>query len=199
VKLILHIIIIVLCCSFPSFADEADNLEQLEKVHWSLLDSLLSCHPALDTSVVMRPVGASQPVNLLIEQEINKALRKHGVLNVLDSAAAQTTAGARMEYQSLVCDILYKKIDKLFSQRNVCVQLYLKYVASNGSVLFDDFYRRAETDTVRRKEIDHLENINLPFTHGERSASLVSRLAEPLAASLLTGMIILLFYFYRSH
>ena len=198
-KLILNIVIILSCCSLPSFADEASNLEKLETLYQSLLDSLLSRYPVSDTSAVIRTIGAVQPVNWLIDKEINSALRKHGALNVLDSTVVESSKRAQIEYQSLACDISYTKMDKNNLRREVAIQLYLKYVASNSSVLFVDSFKRTEADTVRRKKIDQLENINLPFTQGKRSESLVSRLAEPVAASLLTGMIILLFYFYRSH
>jgi hypothetical protein len=199
VKLILNIVIILSCCSLTLFADEASNLEKLETLYHSLLDSLLSRYPVSDTSVVIRSIGAVQPVNWLIDKEINSALRKHGVLNVFDSTAVESSKSARIEYQSLTCDISYTKIDKNNLRREVAIQLYLKYVACNSSVLFVDSFKRTEADTVRRKNIDQLENSNLPFTQGKRSESMVSRLAEPAAASLLTGMIILLFYFYRSH
>lgn len=197
-KIILYMVIILSCRTFPLYADEADNLGQLEVLYQSLLDSLLSRHPVSDTIVVISPSGTVQPINWLIDKEINQALRKHGAINVFDSAAGQSPMSARMEYQSLVCDIRYEKVDKIITRRKVSVQLYLKYVAANGSVPFADIFQRIKTDNVRKK-IDQLENINLPFTQGEHASSLVSRLAEPLAASLLTGMIILLFYFYRSH
>jgi hypothetical protein len=140
-----------------------------------------------------------QRVNWLIEKEIDSALRKHGVLNVLDSTAVESIKGARIEYQSLVCDISYIKRDKKNVRRVIVIQLFLKYVDSNSSVLFVDSFKRTEADTVSPKKLDQLENINLPFTQGKRSESMISRLAEPAAASLLTGMVILLFYFYRSH
>jgi hypothetical protein len=199
VKLILFLVIILSCCSSQLFADDADNLEQLEILYLSLLDSLLSRFPVSDTSVVIYPIGAAQPVNWLIDKEINTALRKHGVMNVQDSAAVSEFKSARIEYQSLACDIRYIRMDKKNARREADIHLYLKYIDSNSSVLFADFYRRTEADTVRRNKIDHLENLHLPFTQGKHLTSSLARLAEPLAASFLTGMIILLFYFYRSH
>jgi hypothetical protein len=199
VKLIFNIVIILSCSSLPLFADEADNLAQLEILYQSLLDSLLSDHQVADTSAVIRSLGTAQSINWLIDKEINQALRKQGVKNIFDSTAVQLSQNAIIEYQSLGSSIFYKSLDKLNARRDVTIQLYLKYIAFNGGVLFADTFKSTQSDTVKRKKIEQLENVHLPFTQGKNQASLVSRLAEPLAASLLTGMIILLFYFYRSH
>lgn len=171
------------------------NLERLERVYEALFDSVWVFQPQAE--LMIKSSGTAQPINWLIEKAAISSAQKHGTVTLRDSTA-QNIAVARLEYCSLTVLIRYDKADKTNYRRQVTVQLYLKFVSSEGVILFAEKLTKTSEDLVNRKRITDIESENLPFTHGKLPHS-ARKWAEPVAASALTALIIYLFYFYRSH
>ena len=150
-------------------------------------------------------INKNKSIDWLIEEQFVKSAQHAGFFNLLQmdgSALSKDEEKYFVEYRSVLNSVSYSAISVLPENkcnRIVNIEVYLKILGPENRVLLSNVIRESYSDTINVNTINSLENSDLPFTIGNRSKSLVSKLLEPLLVALITGSIIYIFYSFRSN
>jgi len=150
-------------------------------------------------------INKNETIDWLIEQQFVKSARDAGFITLVQSEGSTNLDKEKIiiaAYRSVLNNVNYTAMSLLPENnlyRQVNIEFYVKISDSDHRVLFSDDFKEVFSDTIKVNNIKNIENNNLPFTIGNRSKSLVSRLLEPLLVTLITGSIIYIFYSFRSN
>ena len=192
------IYIFVLSCVISKtdgYAETKTNLDILEQLYLSLFGESLPAFTEDDSlCVIERPESAIDYV-WLIEEQLYKSLREAGVRKIYSNTTIDNAM--RVSYFPVSMTILYNEFKKKRFERTIQIQIKWHITNSQDQILSSDMLEKTFQDTVVTK-IKDIENIHYPFTSGTRKKSVLGALFEPAFVTLLTGLVIYLFYSYRS-
>jgi len=144
-------------------------------------------------------------IDWLIEEQFIKSANNAGFFNLIqidDSTFLKNEKSYMTEFHSVLNKVNYYPMSILPENkhnRKVTIEFYLKILSSGNQVLLSNDIKETYSDTIFVNKIKYIENTNFPFTIGNRSKSLVSKLFEPLLVSLITSTVIYIFYSFRSN
>jgi hypothetical protein len=148
-----------------------------------------------DSSCTIKQPEIAFDYNWLIEKQIVEYLQsKVEQVYVMTSSEKTMT----LSYKPVSQHIEYQKIKKKTFERHIDSQIYFRLVDANNVVLKDSIFTKAFVDTVTAGDLDRVENSAYSFTNGTRKQTLLGLVYEPLIVTAVTGLIIYLFYSYRS-
>ncbi len=191
--------ILALLCVTPLMirAEQPTNLRVLEQMYFDICQDVIESRRLADSSYVIEKSATESQINWLIEKQFFLCLNESGIKHVYSGADDEKNA-ARISYQSVEQRIFYRPLAGKNVERHIDVQMQVRFIDSNKTILKDEIFSNAFKDTLAAKEITKVENPKLAFTLGERNRPFFKKIYEPILVSLLTGWIIYLFYSYRS-
>lgn len=136
-------------------------------------------------------------IQQLAERQLIETLNRHGIERVFESRTLPDSL-ASVTLNVLQQKIQYEKADNKTFKRKSTINLFIKIVSPYREILLSQTAQYAVQDTIKKSDIKRVENPRLDFTVGDRPTSLWLKVVEPVAVSLVTGMIIYSFYTFRS-
>ena len=185
-------ILAVIVCCYPNTAraDTKTNLEVLEQLYFEIFDEFLVSSIDSDTScVIVRPANAPDYA-WMIEAQLYKSLQHVYMNEAVDKPQ-------KVNYQPIMQAISYDKIKKKQLERTVNVKIFCQIVNPQNKVVFSDVLAKSYIDSIYAKS-KQLESVQYPFTVGQQKKSLLAIFYEPVLVTAIAGVVIYLFYSYRS-
>jgi len=136
-------------------------------------------------------------IQQIAERQLVETLNRYGVQRVFESRTLPDSL-ASVTLNVLQQKIRYEKAKKKTFKRKSSIDLFIKIVSPDQEILLSQTAQHAVQDTIKKSDINRVENPRLEFTVGNRPTSLWLNIVEPVAVSLVTGMIIYSFYTFRS-
>ena len=181
------------------FSQIQTNLEVLEQQYENMFKDAFSRIALTDTNGVIEKPNAGLDYSWLIEKYALLALTQAGIQNVyLGNAPGKVEQVLQLKYTPVSQLITYQKAQAKSVERTCEIELHLELVDSQQKVLFSESLKESYQDTLKKRDIKSVENVELAYTHGRQQGSLLSKIYEPILISVITGMVIFLFYSYRS-
>ncbi|MBN1466765.1 hypothetical protein JXA02_13505 [candidate division KSB1 bacterium] len=170
------------------------NLEILEQLYSALFAEAFSSLPG-DTICVIEKLAAPVDYAWVIENQLYKGLLKVGVRQIHANASLDNSM--RVLYKPVEQTISYDRVGKKELERKISVAIFCQVTDSQNRLHFSELLQRTHIDSVAGPAKD-LENARLSFTSGQQKKSLFAALYEPVLIIATTGVVIFLFYSYRS-
>jgi len=208
VKLQIIILIIIGFC-FSGHAEENSsitNLNIFKNLYYKGFSKAFQKITVFDSlTLYFNHLTKNKNIDWLIEEQFIKSANNAGFFNLIqidDSTFLKNEKSYITEFHSVLNKVNYYPMSILPENkhnRKVTIEFYLKILSSGNQVLLSNDIKETYSDTIFVNKIKYIENTNFPFTIGNRSKSLVSKLLEPLLVSLITGTVIYIFYSFRSN
>lgn len=196
----------------PCLGQEKSNLKFLENLTDSLLQDVFSqSFENKPIRFAIRNFGAADEQSWFFENQIIEALKKEGtsVFFVPEDDHAGASLSEEnviiVEYRSLDIGIEYgpeikKNQSPMLIQRNGKVGFSLRIISRpEGKILWNGSKSGTKFDWISLDSINEVENENISFVKGRQiKDSEASSLLQPILISVVSGVIVYLFYSLRS-
>jgi hypothetical protein len=192
----ISIIIILLCCAQPGWTMNKTNLQIIEQAYASIWREFCDAVTIGDSSHVNVTSEVQHDYNWVIEKQLYQCLSQRNVENIYSNN--QDESAFRVVYNPVLQKIAYDKFDKKRAKRQVNIQLFARILDPQNKILVAETITRTSVDTILTKQVKNVENAGLPFTVGEQKKTWLAGLYEPMIVTIITGMVIFLFYSFRS-
>ena len=198
---------IVLLCLMVSVVGAQEtrlsNLEQLQALGQQLLKDSLAIHPGKTDSaaLILQANHEMSTKNWFVENMLVKWAREKGFEKIVrGDRETDRTLVYRLEYQPIALKVRYLDHSESFVNRHCSLAFYALLTDPGDAVLFSGTLADSVVDRVPKDAVNELENAELEFTIGTRAttASWLSKSFEPFLVSSVTGIVIYLFYSFRS-
>lgn len=197
-KIRVNITVCIFCIILQAcgWSETKTNLEVLEEQYYSLFSGLLSAHCFADSQCVVEQLKNDTEYLWLINSQLYRCLKEAGVRHIF--AEKQSDQTIRVSYKSIAQTITYQQISKKQLKRNIDIQILLQITDASNNMAAHEVVKKNYEDIVAKNRVHALENRNFPFTIGTQKRSWLFAIYEPAIVTSITGMIIYLFYSYRS-
>lgn len=139
----------------------------------------------------------------LIEQKLAGFLGSNQKLRFLtpDRYMPESVAsGWILEFKVIDINVSYQPDSKGIFARHIQVAWFIKLQTASGVVLFLDNITKSYQDQIARNAVAVIENRNLAITQGHLPDSgTYTKYIEPIVVSIVSGLIIYLFFIMRSN
>ena len=180
-------------------ACENTNLEVLGLLYRSAADEFIQTVTCSDSLIALKSLSPDLPYNWLIKTSIFKVFNSSCDSNLFEENGPDSTIRhATLEYKSVDQKIEYRKVAKTKFARECRISVYFRFIDSSKRIIENEIIHKVHADTIKKRDIAKIENMTQPFTSGEKKNSFPIGIIEPVMISLLTGLVIYLFYSYRS-
>jgi len=184
---------------------QATNLELLTQLADSLVGSFLAREVGeTSLSVLLEKSDATNGSNWFLEARLVDACQRRNHTVFISGAENSThpVDAYLLRFNGLDVGASYTDLhnDPTHLRRKAAVKMavILSRVRS-GEVLWQGNLAAHHSDRINRKQVEALENSNIPFTVGSRERqSKPVRWVQPVAVSATAGLVIFLFYSLRS-
>ena len=209
-KVKLQIIILIFIGLYSPLSAEGNesstNLEIFKNLYYKGFSNAFQKIIVLDSlPLYFNNLNKNITIDWLIEEQFVKSAHDVGFITLIQSDGSTGPKEEKKivaEYHSVLNNVHYSAMSILSENkqnRQVNIEFYFRILDSDHRILLADDIKETYSDTINVNNIKHIENNNLPFTIGNRSKSLVSKLLEPLLVTLITGSVIYIFYSFRSN
>ncbi|MBN1480521.1 hypothetical protein JXA70_09645 [candidate division KSB1 bacterium] len=191
-KVILFCAILYAC----AWSETQTNLEVLEQQYYAIFSEILSEICIADSQCFVEQPENGTSYAWLVNKQLYKVLKESGVRQIYTQK--QSDNFMHVTYKTVAQIISYDKINNKQLKRIIDTEIYLHIADAHKRVVTNEHIKKTYTDTVQKSQIQTIENIHFTFTKGEQKKSWFSAIYEPLIVTTVTGLIIFLFYSYRS-
>ena len=193
---IILVVIILLFCAQPGWTVNKTNLEIIEQAYASIWQEFCASVALGDSSHVNVTSEGQHDYNWVIEKQLYQCLGEHHVENIYLNN--QIESAFHVVYNPVLQKISYGKIDKKRLERQIDIHLFARILDPQDKILIAETIARTTIDTILTKHVKNVEYAGLPFTVGEQKKTWLARLYEPMIVTAITGMVIFIFYSFRS-
>ncbi|MBN1560976.1 hypothetical protein JW998_12055 [candidate division KSB1 bacterium] len=188
-------IAVVIFCERGVAAAAKTNLIVLEQLYYDLFDKVFSSLPNADTLCVIERPQEPHDYTWMIDNQLYQRLNKSAVRHIYVNQSVDNAM--RVSYRPVSQTISYKRIVKKQLERKISIQIHLQVANSQNELLYSDLLQQTQVDSVAVAK-KYLENARFPFTSGRQKKSVLAVISEPVIILSITGLVIYLFYSYRS-
>ncbi|HPG38034.1 MAG TPA: hypothetical protein PLP19_06480 [bacterium] len=148
--------------------------------------------------------GTNRDLNWLVNEQFFSAAQSSGFENIYQVIAPVGLNNGKnyfTEFRPLEQKIEYVAAPGLSRDRclrTATINMFVQVTAPDQQVIFSGSRQMTGVDTILVRQIDKLENPEFLFTIGAKSKSFISGLVEPVLVMVITGIVIYIFYSFRS-
>ncbi len=181
------------------------NLQVLQKLYLESFQSALQSAGIADScDLYFVNSGTRHDLNWLVNEQFIIAAKSIGhqqIYQLYAFTSERPVKGYKAEIRPLETSVEYSAgSTRLHNKwlRTVTINNFIQIIAPDQRLVLSETSQKAGVDTILVKQKEKLENFDLPFTLGRQPKSFLSTLLEPALVTVITGVVVYIFYSFRS-